>query len=241
MQNKFSQNLIIPCYDTDRECRLKPSSFMDLAQEQANIHAQKLGFGYDDLQKTRTAWVLSRMHIHFVRYPQWREEVTLSTWHKGAERLFYLRDFQMKDSNGDVLVAATTSWLVLNVDTRRISRDAEILDKGTACMENAVESSCGKVQMPKGIEPQPVAVHRVSYSDVDMNGHTNNARYLLWAMDALDYSFAVQNPVKDVKINFNSETMPGEMVELYRADSDGKVYIEGRSSGRSAFCIELGW
>ena len=241
MQNKFSQNLIIPCYETDNACRLKPSSFMDLAQEMANVHAQKLGFGYDDLQKTRTVWVLSRMHIHFERYPQWRDEVCLSTWHKGADRLFYLRDFQMKDGSGDVLVSATTSWLVLNVDTRRISRDTEILDNGTACLEDAIEHSCDKVQMPKGVQPEMVAVRRVAYSDVDMNGHTNNARYLVWAMDALEYGFAVSNPVKDVRINFNNETLPGEDVEIYRADAEGKIYIEGRSEGRSAFCIELGW
>ena len=60
-------------------------------------------------------------------------------------------------------------------------------------------------------------------------------------MDVLDYGFAVTNPVKDVKINFNSETRPGEIVELYRADADGKVYIEGKAAGRSAFCVELAW
>lgn len=241
MQNKFSQNLIIPCYDADNACRLKPSSFMDLAQEIANVHAQILGFGYDDLQKTRTVWVLSRMHIHFGRYPHWRDEVSLSTWHKGPERLFYLRDFQMKDNSGNVLVSATTSWLVLNIDTRRISRDTAVLDGGTACLEDAIEHSCDKVQMPEGAAPEKVAVHKVAYSDVDMNGHTNNARYLVWAMDTFDYDFAIHNPVKDVRINFNSELMPGDEVGLYRAEADGKIYIEGRSGGKSAFCVEFGW
>lgn len=241
MENKLSQELIIPCYDTDRACRLKPSSFMDLAQELANVHAQKLGFGYDDLQKTRTVWVLSRMHMHFDRYPQWREDVVLNTWHKGPERLFYLRDFQMTDKDGNILAAATTSWLVLNVDTRRISRDAGILDKGTACMEDAIEHSCEKILMPKECPQEKVGEHVVAYSDVDMNGHTNNARYIVWAMDAMNYGFIVDNPVRDVKINFNSETRPGELVELYRADAGGNVYIEGRCGGRSAFIAGFGW
>jgi len=240
MENKFSQNIVIPCYDTDREYRLKPSSFMDIAQELAQQHAGTLGFGYDDLMKTRTAWVLSRMHIRFDRYPLWRESVTASTWHKGSEGLFYLRDFQMTDSHGSILVSATSSWLVLNIDTRRLSRDAEILDSGTACMEDAVEHSCGKIQIPKDVPAEKVAEHKVVYSDVDMNGHTNNARYLVWAMDVLDYDFIVDNPVKDVKINFNSETLPGNVVELYKAESGGRIYIEGRIDGKSAFCVELG-
>ena len=222
MENKLSQNFVIPCYDTDFSCLLKPASFMDLAQELANVHAQVLGFGYDDLMRTRTAWVLSRMHIHFGTHPRWRQNVTLSTWHKGLDRLFYLRDFQMTDNAGNVLVSATTSWLVIDIDTRRLCRNAEILDAGTACMENAIDRPCGKVQVPAGVTETKAGEHKVSYSDVDMNGHTNNARYLVWAMDVLDYGFAVTNPV-------------------YRADADGKVYIEGKAAGRSAFCVELAW
>ena len=218
MENKLSQELVIPCYDTDSSCLLKPSSFMDLAQELANVHARILGFGYDDLIRTRTVWVLSRMHIHFDRHPKWREEVSLCTWHKGASGLFYLRDFQMKNKEGETLVSATTSWLVINVDTRRLCRDTGILDDGTACMENAVEQECGKVQMPKGCEETKAGEHVVAYSDVDLNGHTNNARYVMWAMDLLEYDFLVANPVKDVRINFNNET----------GDEDTVVTIGGK-------------
>ena len=240
MENKLSQNFIIPCYVTDFSCLLKPASFMDLAQELANVHAQVLGFGYDDLMRTRTAWVLSRMHIHFGTHPRWRQNVTLSTWHKGLDRLFYLRDFQMTDNAGNVLVSATTSWLVIDIDTRRLCRNAEILDAGTACMENAIDRPCGKVQVPAGVTETKAGEHKVSYSDVDMNGHTNNARYLVWAMDTLDFDSLVSEPVKDVRINFNSETRPGDIVELFRADACGRIYVEGKVGGKSAFCVELG-
>ena len=82
MMNKFRQEFHIPCYNTDMSWRLKPSSFMDLAQEAANLHAVILGFGYDDMIASKTAWVLSRMHVVFVDTPRWRDDVTLFTWHK---------------------------------------------------------------------------------------------------------------------------------------------------------------
>lgn len=219
---------------------------MDLAQEMANVHAQKLGFGYDDLMRTRTVWVLSRMHIHFDRHPVWREEVTMSTWHKGPSGLFYLRDFQMSDRQGNSLVSATTSWLVINVDTRHICRDAGILDRGTALMTDALSKECGKIIMPKECDAVKTGEHNVAYSDVDMNGHTNNARYLVWAMDVLDYDFAKKHPVKDVRINFNVETRPGDTVELFRADDilEGclkKTYVEGKVGGKQAFITEMCW
>ena len=93
----YTNSYTIPCYDTDASWRLKPTSFMNLAQEAAGNHAVLLGFGYDDLIKTNTAWILSRMHIQFVDTPKWRDKVTLTTWHKGLDRLFYLRDFILTD------------------------------------------------------------------------------------------------------------------------------------------------
>ena len=130
--NKYTQNITIPCYDTDASWRLKPVSFMNLAQEAAGCHAVHLGFGYDDLIASNTAWILSRMHIEFVDTPKWRDEVTLQTWHKGLNRLFFLRDFIMTDGDGKPLVKATSSWLVLNLETRKLVRDPKVIWKVSA-------------------------------------------------------------------------------------------------------------
>ena len=57
---KTTQRIKVTCYDTDVSHYLKPGAFMDLAQEIAYVSAGKLGFGYDDLNRVGTAWVLSR-------------------------------------------------------------------------------------------------------------------------------------------------------------------------------------
>lgn len=241
--NRLTENFTIPCYQTDASWRLKPSAFMDLAQEMANRHATVLGFGYDDLILTRTAWILSRVNIRFEKTPLWRDEVSLTTWHKGLNRLFFLRDFIMKDKDGNECVKATTSWLVLNLDTRRLVRDPHLMDEGTTCTDNVIETPAEKVQMPKGVEPELVKEHKVSYSDVDLNGHTNNAMYMQWAMDAIDYSVASAKPVKEVTINFNHETKAEDVVKIYRADvenEDGlRVFVEGKVNEQSSFCVEI--
>lgn len=237
------QHHTIPCYQTDSRWRLKPASFMDLAQEAANTHAAILGFGYDDLISSRTAWILSRVNIHFLRTPLWRDEVTLSTWHKGLERLFFLRDFILTDKEGNECIKATSSWLVLNLDTRRLVRDPHLMDEGTTCSDNALEVPAGKVQMPKDIEASFVMDHIVSYSDVDLLGHTNNAMYMHWAMDAMDYSLVSDRQVRELTVNFNHETKAGETVRIYRAEverEDGlHIFVEGKVENVSSFCVEF--
>lgn len=240
---RFEQKFTIPCYDTDASWRLKPSSFMDLAQEAAGQHAVYLGFGYDDLIATNTAWILSRVHVEFVDAPKWRENITLRTWHKGLNRLFFLRDFILTDDQGRERVKATTSWLVLNLETRRLVRDPKLMEEGTVCTDNVIETPADKVVMPKDIEPQYVMDHHVAYSDVDMNGHTNNAMYMQWAMDAVDYDIASTRPVKLFTINFNHETKAGDIVALYKVvkeEEDGRhVFVEGKVNDQSAFTVEI--
>lgn len=240
---KYIEKITVPCYDTDASWLLKPASFMNLAQEAAGRHAVYLGFGYDDLIVSNTAWILSRVHVEFIDTPKWREDITLTTWHKGLNRLFFLRDFVLTDARGKERVKATTSWLVLNLETRRLVRDPKLIEEGTVCTENAIETPADKVQMPKEVEPEFVMEHKVAYSDIDTNGHANNAMYMHWAMDAVDYDIASTRPVKEFTINFNHETKAGEVVKLYKAvveKEDGRhVFVEGRLAEASSFIVEI--
>lgn len=240
---KYIEKYIVPCYDTDSAWRLKPASFMNMAQEAAGRHAVYLGFGYDDLIVTNTAWVLSRVHVVFVDTPKWRDEITLTTWHKGLNRLFYLRDFIVTDKDGKERIKATTSWLVLNLETRRLVRDPHLMEDDTICTENVIETPADKVVMPKDVEPELVMEHCVAYSDVDTNGHANNAMYMQWAMDAVNYEIASQRPVREFTINFNHEIKPLETVAIYKAIvEEGErrhVFIEGKVGEQSSFCVEI--
>ena len=236
---QFCQDLCIPCYQTDSRTVLTPAAFMDLAQEIAYWAAQRLGFGYDTLHVHHTAWVLSRMHIHFDHPPRWREEVQLYTWHKGAAGLFYLRDFRMKDKDGQSLVTATSSWVVIDERTRRLVRPEDLqnlLEVGE--VEHAIAEQAPKVQLPQGTEAEPAGEHVVAYSDIDLIGHTNNVRYVVWAMDCLPYEEACE-PVKDLYINFIKETKAGETVQLYRLRTTGGWYVEGRVEGKTCFLVQI--
>ena len=237
--NIFRQDLCIPCYQTDAKMALKPAAFMDLAQEIAYWAAEALGFGYDSLHVHHTAWVLSRLHIHFDKAPAWREEVSLYTWHKGADGLFYLRDFELKDKAGKSLVKATSSWVVIDEQTRRLVRPEDLQERLKLedwPASHAIETPAPKVQMPG--ETEPAGEHTVAYADLDMIGHTNNARYVVWAMDCLPPE-VTESPLKDLCINFNRETKLGDKVELIRTRSEQSWFVEGRLDGKSCFTVKM--
>ena len=244
MVEKFSADYIIPCYDTDLRMRLKPTAFLNMAQEAANNHAEYLGVGYDTLIEAQQAWVMSRMKVEFAKLPMWREKVNLTSWHKGAAGFMFLRDFVMSDSEGTSLVKATTSWVVIDMTTRRLARRGAFTDfahDSEKCIpENAIEEPAAKVTIPEGAELIKTLSHPVVYSDLDMNRHVNNVMYVVWAMDMVGLEVASEMPLRELEINFNAEVRPNDTVELllHKADSS-TYYVEGKVEGKNSFIVRL--
>lgn len=226
--------------DVDLRKNYKAFSFMNQAQEIANYHASRIGFGYDDLIKDNIVWVLSRMKVRFLQSPKWEDEVQLATWHKGREGVFSLRDFELTSADGStVLVQATSSWLLIDVNTRRMLRPDHVLGEKsilTALDRHAIADPCGKLVPPAG-EMEHARTHRVMYSDIDFNSHTNNAKYVEWAFDTVPAeAMSAGGGIDSFQINFNHETRLGDTVELYRASTaSGDHYIEGRSADKAVF------
>lgn len=244
---KYVIESVVPCYDVDSNKKMRPAAFMDLAQEIAYQAATFLGFGYEALQKEGKAWVLSRMNFKFIRYPEWRDDIVLSTWHKGPYGPFYLRDFTLKTPDGEDLVICTSSWVILDVKNRTMCRTSDVMEmvpEDTVNTENAITKPADKVMMPRGVEPEPAGVHKVEFSDVDLLGHTNNARYVVWAMDCIDFDELRTHLVKEVTVTFNHETRAGEevLLEKVRVIGDNgtiSYYIDGKLDGKSAFCVKI--
>jgi acyl-ACP thioesterase len=217
---------------------------LDMMQEAANNNATSLGFGYDELIETNTAWVLSRIHLRFNRYPQWRDKVNLRTWHKGTAKLFYLRDFILSDSNGETLAVATSSWLIIDLNTRRLVRNSDLASNPEKCTkEDAIAEPAEKVVLPVDVEPELIRKHPVTWSEIDPNGHVNNVKYVVWAMDAVKLEDIKERPLKELLINYDAEVMPGDVVKISRVRQESEegiiYYITGKVSDKQNFSVKL--
>jgi acyl-ACP thioesterase len=241
MSKILSEEHIITCYEADANQFMRPTAMLDLMQEAANVNASTLGFGYDEMINSNMAWVLSRTHVKFVNTPKWRQEVNLKTWHKGVSKLFHLRDFILSDKEGNPIVLATTSWLIIDLNTRRLVRNSA-LDMSDTSMD-AIETPADKVVIPVDIEPELVRKHPVTWSEVDTNGHVNNVKYAVWALDAVKAEDIKERPLKEMLINYDAEVMPGDTVKISRVRQESEegitYYITGKVADKQNFAVKL--
>ena len=244
MADKYKENHTIACYEADANQLLKPIAMLDWMQEIAGRDATKLGFGYDNLIQNNTAWVLSRTHVRFHQYPKWRDNVLLKTWHKGAFKVLYLRDFQLCNNMDEVLVSATTPWLIIDMNTRRMVRNPELASSPETCVfEHAIEEPADKITIPTGVEPSLAGTHQVVWSDIDTMAHVNNVKYVGWALDTIDETILKEKPLKEILVNYDAEVLLGEEVKLYSIYQDTDeglvVYIQGMVEEKTKFSVKL--
>ncbi len=237
MKNEtYSQEFTVANYDVSANGNYRLTAFLKKAQEAAQGHASILGYGYDDLCKMGLIWVISRMEVEVIRYPKWREEVTIRTWHKGKKGLYYLRDYEIVSADGERLILATSSWLILDTVSRRIQRNVEGMDEifiKHDSAHHAIQEPCSKIKRELG---EVVSKHGVSYSDIDMNLHANNSKYLEWALDILPHNELTAGfGVKLVKINFAHESLLGDIVDLALHKEGSTYYVHGIKEEKDIF------
>jgi len=237
----------------DKSDTMTLDAALNFFQEAAISHAENLGVGREAMARTNQVWILSRMSVQVNRRPQYGETVTVRTWPRGGEKLFALRDFDMRDAADNPAVQARSCWLIIDMEKRRPLRPQSIMD---ALPQNEGQDALSAaVNLEERPCLQKTAERQALYTDVDYNGHVNNVSYIRWIEDALDPSLLEQAVRMRLDINYLNEILPDEITEIWSAnieDEAGEFFaFEGRKAqavqtandqaadGQAAFRAEL--
>lgn len=221
----------------DRFSRLKPSALLDLMQQVATRQCVELELGWDTLAKRHLFWAVTRQHIQLTRLPRAEEPITIETWPGITSRVAYPRSTVGYDADGSEIFRAISLWVLMDMDDRKMvlpgksGLDFTGIERGN---ELAIPGSLGPVKLEGSTR------RTVAYSELDLNGHMSNTRYLDWMMDLLPSGFHESHPIRDFTVTYLSEAREGEAVDLsYELSPEGQFRLEATQaeSGRRVFAI----
>lgn len=193
-------------YEADPEGRATIISLINYFQEAAALHAGVLGFHPDNLKKHGIGWVLSRLCIQVERYPLAEEKVRVITWPLTPRHRTAFRDFQLEDTQGNIIARGTSAWPVMNLTTRRMTDLPEALLHLIPQQEayhRALEFPSRTIAKLK--EPLHTASITPRYLDLDFNHHVNNVHFAAWGLEALPHDFRRTHTLSSLDIIFRSE------------------------------------
>ncbi|MDR1758099.1 MAG: hypothetical protein LBR51_03965 [Bacteroidales bacterium] len=209
--NIFEQEFPVFSYYVDYNRKLAPHYLLLMMQEVAWAHVEYHHIGWEFLAKANRFWALIRLHVQIDRMPRWNEVVRLRTWGKPADLLLHYRDHEMVDEQGNVIIRSTSAWVILDFKTGRPQK-AEDLPTHLYVnnTRHAIEKRAPKIKTITLSETNP-EYKPVLFSDLDVNQHVNNSKYLQFAIDAFDMNFLKTHELKDFNINFTRQAKAGDM------------------------------
>jgi medium-chain acyl-[acyl-carrier-protein] hydrolase len=207
----------------------------NLFQEVANNHAFSRQLDFFNMRERGLFWVLNRFRMQIIRYPAWRDTITLQTW-VSAMMPFSHRHLAVYDAENQPLVHATTIWIPLDFHTHRPRR----LDNFEVLLNDRNNPCPLPDKLPAPADPVLSTTYTVAYSDLDMLGHVNNVQYMRWFLD--DHFRDAQAPtVTELSMHYLAEAFHGDVVHIFKTTEANKsaAYELRRASDGVALCRGL--
>ena len=233
---------VVPAHDVDGKMHFRlvalERALLAASGKDADLH----GFGSLNLIGGEgITWVLLKFAVEINSMPVENDRIFTETWVEGVNRLLTTRNFMMRNEAGEVLCTASTEWAIIDIKTRRpvnIIRDTDILDYATG-VKVPVELP-GKLPQ---VTAEPAWRHRVVYSDIDFNGHTNSMQYVQWIMDSYPVDRVYDRKIDRFEIVYAHEAVYGEDIEVRYQDLENgdTLFNVNSASGRNLVNARIRW
>lgn len=202
-------HLIRTC-ECDMYGRWKPSSMFEAMQEVAIAHCEAAGLGRNVTDGLGVAWVISRCRVELSRQPVSGEEISIETYAMPTRHLFFPRCYVLRDASGNTVCGAYGLWVLLDLHTRKIvanpfvSQTLPLEDREMAAKVPATVQPLNDAPVKGELTPQ--------FTEFDLNGHVNNAKYLDWCWNALGFDALRDRQLSSLDINYEREALRGEVI-----------------------------
>ncbi|XP_004300950.1 PREDICTED: palmitoyl-acyl carrier protein thioesterase, chloroplastic-like [Fragaria vesca subsp. vesca] len=229
----YRQRVVIRSYEDGLDKTATLESILNLLQETALNHMRMLGLISDEfgatyeMMKNDLIWVVSIMPIQVDRYPSWGEILEIDTWVGASGKNGMRLDWLIRsEATGHVFARATSTWVMMNRMTRRLSKMPEevraeiapwFIQKQAITEDNfdkIVKLDSKAKYMNKDLKPKR--------SDLDMNHHVNNVKYVRWMLETIPDQILEAHQLTSIVLEYRRECGSSDIVQsLCQPDEDG--------------------
>lgn len=232
-KNYFSKTFQFSYSDFDQYDNIFPKALFNMFQNVAGAHAEELNMGYEDFISNNLIWVLVRSKIEVLGELVPDVDYKIITFPVKSRGLNFQRDYLILDVlTNEILVKATSIWVILDYKSRRFVRLEDIKNNVLNDPKFKFCSKFEQQELLKGIlqdktllGKEPVKEIEVIYPYIDHNSHMNNVYYSDLILSVLNLKH--DEFVESMQINFEKECSEKEKISLYIKDEENFNYVFG--------------
>lgn len=226
-------------YDVDLHKLASIPTIIQMMHDTAMEHVLKLGLSAIELDPMGLGWVLVRQQLQVFQQPVLGQTVRVNTYPSGRDRAFAYRDFLLEDEAGQTLASASTTWLLMDINTRRIARYPEFINDWLERTQVSEHLPRPRTDLPVLLEPQVRKSFRVNWHDLDFNRHLTNFYYQKWMLETTPTGILENYQLQEYHIQFKGESLLDDTVEALSQEIEPGVFAHSiRKDGQE---ITSGW
>jgi medium-chain acyl-[acyl-carrier-protein] hydrolase len=222
----YTWKIKISSYDVGQDRKLRLSSQLKLQQEVGELHFEEGGLGFEELVRNGMSFVITRTRSKIYRAPHLNEQVTLSTWHRNSKGAQFFRCYQFFDSLGNPLIESVSAFALVDPQTHKILRPT-VFSQYAVTEQPKHLNNCpdpARINLPENLNES--GLREVRWSDIDYNGHLNNAVYADIITDTIPVPMR-EHEITEFSIAFINEALEGEKIALKTALNSEQLWVTG--------------
>ncbi len=216
-----------------------PTAVLTLLEETAADHCYHIGYGLYELEKQHIGWILISGAIDMVRYPLYKEKITIRTWISDYSLVKGYRENVLLDEDGRIIGRAKGVWAFYNILNRRpvpIFDGIKSLWGVNPEISTYANNEKELQRIDHGIPKIELDIYR---SDIDGNKHVNNIRYFHWMIESMPEEIVDNYYLKIINAKFFSEAAYGGKVQVYLEEGPEDLMFRHtmKNSSNGKLCV----
>ena len=220
---------VLEATDVNSADRLKNSRLLAIMQEIAGEHSALLGADRSALEDRKLFWAVIRHRVQITRLPKSGETIRVCTWPMPTTRTAYPRATVAYDAEGRELFRGISLWILMDMETRAMV----LPGKSGVAVVGSMQGN--ELTLPGSLLPQKLPNREdraVRFSDLDLNGHMNNCRYMEWVDDLLPAEFHRTHSPKELLVCYLSEAREAEQMQLcWEVSGQDALRVDAQRNG----------
>ena len=171
----ISEKFYVGYSEINKDFELSNVALLNMFQDTTTIHGKLAG---DSLKDTDGGWFLTAYKVKILKRPEYEKYVNVSTWSRGIKGFLASREFEIRDENGELQVAALSNWVRINKHTQKIERVSPEVASAYELEERTNFDSewIAKIGECETVDFETTFVANRNY--IDVHKHMNNVSYM---------------------------------------------------------------
>ena len=206
--------------------KLKNTSLLSFLEDMGGIHSSMVGNGLYDIERTKQSWILLSWKVKLNKRPMYADEIKIKTWSRKMDKLYAYRDYEIFDKDNNQIGVATSRWILIDIDSRRILKLDESLENLYTKEDidiTGVDTNFGKIKEPDNYTNE--TEFKITKNLIDINNHVHNLYYMDIALEVIPEDILRNNDLNDFEVMYKKEIMKDETIKCLFTETEDSYIV----------------